>query len=85
MAESGRGDNGIARKFFTGGPSDVRAEPGEAVRRSSVPFASEAAKAGGSTKHFIASGSIQSRDADRPPVRDRQGVTKPPMAGSRAR
>lgn len=61
-------------------PNDTRPEPGEPVRRKSPAFAPE--QGGASAKHFVASGSIQSRDADRPPVRDRQGVVRPGHGGT---
>lgn len=78
--EPGYDDNSIAKKFFAGGPHDTRPLPGEAVRRSSPAYAAE--QAGASPKDFV--GGVQSRDADRPPERDRQGVVRPGHGGKPA-
>lgn len=80
--EPGYDDNSIAKRYFSGGPHDVRPEPGEPVRRSSPEFAPEAG--GASAKHFVSRGGPQSRDADRPPERDRQGVVHPGHGGEPA-
>lgn len=82
MAEPG--DGGIAKAFYDNPsrpPNDTRPPPGEPVRRSSPAFGPE--QGGASPKHFV--GGVQSRDADRPPVRDRQNVTKPAHGGTAAR
>lgn len=73
--EPGYDDNSIAKRYFSGGPADVRPPPQTVVQRSSPEHGVE--RGGASPKDHQSFGHGQ----DRNPRLNRQGAESPTHAG----